>query len=261
MSDTETSAAGEMDPEREQGLALAEEVIKAYGGLELWNRLQAIRVRLAFGGFGFRAKLLKVPVRGEMLVERTGQRVTFQPYPGPDRRGVFEGSRVRIESLDGTVFCERSQPRLAFRDFRHLFWWDALDLLYFAGQAGWTYFCVPFVLKDPGYELREGDPFRDSDETWRRLHVKFPAGIHTHCREQVFYIDDRGLIRRHDYIAEPFGSLAKAAHYPSEYRDFGGMVVPTRRRVYPRRVDGRPRRHPILVWIDVEDVTLVGQTN
>jgi len=243
--------AGDGAPARNPGLTLAEQIVEAHGGAALWNRLQAIQVRLEFGGTAFRVKLLRVPIRGTMVVERAGQRVTFEPYPVPGQRGVFEGSEVRIESADGQVLSRRSQPRAAFRDFRHRLWWDSLDLVYFAGQAGWTYFSVPFVLTNPAYEL---------EEIWRRLKVRFPPDIHTHCRQQVFYADNRGLIRRHDYTAEPFGAWAKAAHYSTGHRDFDGLVAATCRRVHLRRADGLPRPHPTLVWINIEDVAIVARS-
>src|SRR5437588_862305 len=79
--------------------------------------------------------------------------------------------------------------------------------------AIWTYVSAPFVFLREGYELRQLDPWEEQGERWRRLAVRFPQGVQTHSREQVFYIDPRGLIRRHDYTAEPFGSWARAAHY------------------------------------------------
>ena len=30
----------------------------------------------------------------------------------------------------------------------------------------------------------------------------------------------------------------------ADYREFGRLVFPTRRRVHPRKADGQPRRHP-----------------
>ena len=249
--------ARERAPARNAGLPLAEQMIEAHGGAALWNRLQEVQVRAAFGGTGFRMKLLKVPIRTTITVRRAGQHVTLGPYPCTGRRGVFEGSEVRIESADGRVLSSRSQPRLAFRDFRHLFRWDALDLLYFAGYAMWTYLCVPFVLTDPAYELRPAGTWQEGGQTWRKLHVRFPSGIHTHSRDQVLYADERGRIVRHDYTAEPFGAGAKAAHYSTGHQDFDGLVVPARRRVHPRRADGSPRPHPTLVWINVEDVAVV----
>jgi len=236
---------------RHAGLTLAEQMIEAHGGGALWNRLQAVRVRAAFGGTGFQVKLLNVPVRATITVRHGGQHVTLEPYPSTGRRGVFEGSEVRIESADGRVLSRRSQPRRAFRDFRHLFRWDSLDLLYFAGYAMWTYLCVPFVLTDPAYELHPAGTWQEGGQTWRKLHVRFPSGIHTHSR------DERGRIVRHDYTAEPFGAWARAAHYSTGHQDFDGLVVPTRRRVHPRRADGSPRSHPTLVWINVKDVAVV----
>jgi len=249
--------AGDSAPGHNPGLTLAEQMIEAHGGAALWERLDAVRIRVAFGGTGFRVKLNKVPVRGTITVERAGQHVTLEPYPSAGQRGVFEGSEVRIESADGRVLSRRSQPRSAFRDFRHLLWWDSLDLLYFFGYAMWTYICVPFVLTDPAYELRQAGTWQEGGQTWRKLHVRFPPGIHTHCRDQVFYADERGRIRRHDYTAEPFGAWAKSANYSTGHQDFGGLVVPTRRRIHLRRADGLPRPHPTLVWINVEDVAIV----
>jgi hypothetical protein len=45
--------------------------------------------------------------------------------------------------------------------------------------------------------------------------------------------------------------------YCSDPVEFDGLVIPTRRRVYPRRSDGRPRSRPVLVWIDVKNVTTI----
>ncbi len=249
--------AGDSAPAHKAGLTLAGQMIEAHGGAALWNRLQAVQVRGAYGGTSFRAKLNKVPVRAMITVERAGQHATLEPYPSVGQRGVFEGAEVRIESADGRILSRRSEPRRVFRDVRHLFWWDALDLLYFFGYAMWTYLHVPFVLTDPAYELRPDGTWQEGGQTWRRLHVRFPSGIHTHSRDQVFYADERGRIQRHDYTAEPFGAWAKAAHYNTGHQDFSGLVVPTRQRVYPRRADGSPRPHPTYVWINIEDVAIV----
>jgi hypothetical protein len=120
----------------------------------------------------------------------------------------------------------------------------------------WTYVSTPFVFARQDYALRELEPWQEGGQSWRRLAVTFPDGVHTHSREQVFYIDADGLIRRHDYTAEPFGGWAKAVHYCLEHRTFDGLVVPTRRRVYPRRRDNRPRSGPLLVWVEAGDVSV-----
>ncbi len=59
---------------------------------------------------------------------------------------------------------------------------------------------------------------------------------------------------RHDYTAEEFGQWAKSAQYWFDHHNFGGLVLPRRRRVFVRRTDNGERRHPLLVWIDVRAV-------
>jgi hypothetical protein len=61
---------------------------------------------------------------------------------------------------------------------------------------------------------------------------------------------------RLDYTAEVFGGWAKAVHYCRDYRNYSGLLVPTRRQVLPRKSDGHPRNFPTLVWIEVEEVAL-----
>ena len=92
---------------------------------------------------------------------------------------------------------------------------------------------------------------------WRRLAVTFPAAIHTHSRHQAVYVGDDGLIQRHDYTAEEFGDWAASAHYWFDHHAFDGLIVPRKRRVFLRRSDGRSRSHPLLIWIDVNDVSRV----
>ena len=44
-------------------------------------------------------------------------------------------------------------------------------------------------------------------------------------------------------------------HYPSEYREFDGIKVPTRRRVYVRNPDGSPQRDSVSIAIGITNVT------
>jgi len=170
---------------------------------------------------------------------------------------VFEGGTVRIESETGEIVRHRDNPRPDFRNFRRRLWWDSLDRLYFAGTALWTYLNSPFLLAEPGLQVRELEPWEENGEEWRPLAVTFPDRFHTHSHEQVFYFDKRGLLRRHDYTAEVFGDWAKAANYCYEHRSFDGLVFPTRRLVYPRRGDNRPRSRPLLIWIELHDIKAV----
>lgn len=235
---------------------LLNKVLEAHGGLNRWHQVRALHARVSAGGFGFALKL-KATLRGQMEVSTSEPRTVFSPYPYPGQRGVFEARTVRIESsASGVTVARRDNPRQAFSDLRHKFWWDHLDLLYFAGYAGWNYLSTPFLFMNPGFEVQEIESWMEKGETWRRLQVRFPPELPTHSAEQVCYFDQEGLLRRLDYTAEVFGSWAKAAHYFWEHKAFSGLVVPTRRRVFLRKNNGQIRPHPVLVWIELEDVTL-----
>jgi hypothetical protein len=231
--------------------------VDAAGGQARWQRVTEIRARLRSGGFALAARgKPRAFRRYEATIATTAPRVVVAPYARPGARGVFEGDRVRIESGTGETLAARDNPRARLGHGRRHVWWDGLDALYFAGYALWNYFNAPFLLQRPGFETAELDPWKEGDEWWRRLRVRFPSVVPTHSPEQVFYFDIEGRLRRHDYTAEVFGRWARAAHYTDAHREFDGLVLPTRRRVYPRRRDGRRRPFPTLVWIDVDDVSL-----
>ena len=240
-------------------LELARRAIEAHGGLDLWRQASEIRIELSAGGLAFASKLQGSAVRAtEVRISTADQSVVFEDFPREGRRGVLEpDGSVRIETSAGEVLDRRADPRSRFSDMRHRLWWDRMDILYFGTCAIWTYLSAPFVFAREGYELTELDPWEEEGERWERLGVRFPSSVHTHSREQVFYIDAAGLIRRHDYTAEPIGAWAKAAHYCTGHETFDGLIVPTRRFVYPRRPDNRPRAHPRLVWIEVPTARVV----
>ena len=84
--------------------------------------------------------------------------------------------------------------------------------------------------------------------------MTFPAHIATHCAEQVFSFDADGLLRRHDYRPDVVG-WGPVAHYTSGHREFDGIMVPTRRRVYPVDPDGNVAEEPFVVTIDLDSIT------
>jgi hypothetical protein len=234
---------------------LLQRSIEAHGGLARYDSASEFTVRLRVTGWAFVLRFQRgafANITG--TVSTTQPRTVLSPYPGPGRRGILENSRVRIESESGETLAERSEPRKAIRSFRRNFWWDDLDLLYFGGYALWGYMAAPFVFVRPEYQVEEAEPWREDGEVWNAFRVRFPEGVPAHSREQTYYVDEQGLIRRNDYTAEAFGSWAKAAHYCWDHRDFSGLVVPTRRKAMPRRRNGKPARAVGLVSIAIDDV-------
>jgi hypothetical protein len=134
--------------------------------------------------------------------------------------------------------------------------WDAAHLGYFLGYACWNYFVTPFLFNYPRVAAREIEPWHEAGQTWRRLAVQFSPQVVTHNPDQVFYFDSDGLQRRMDYIVEINGSTL-VGHYTSRYKNFGGLAVATRRRVYRRNPDNTVNINLPSITLDIRDVELI----
>lgn len=223
-------------------------ILNAHGGLDYWRSLERIDIEFSAGGFLFRSKAIPPLRHARMSLRVQTPEVTFQDYPRPGMTGRFLlGDRVEILDAGGRTVQFRERPREAFRHWRRFFHWDALDFAYFAGYAMWNYLTMPYLLTRPGVALRSA-PWGEGGVMWQ---AEFPEALPTHCRRQFFYFTADGLLARHDYVAEVVGSWARAAHLSSEYRDFGGLRLPTRRRVHPLLGGDRPLPFPVLVAIDL----------
>ena len=97
-------------------------------------------------------------------------------------------------------------------------------------------------------------PWEENGEQWRPLKVIVPDSIASHSREQVVYFGPDGLLRRHDYTVEVMGG-APGSNYATAYRNVGGIVVPTKRRVYALDANKRKIPEPVLVAIDIRDIS------
>jgi hypothetical protein len=90
------------------------------------------------------------------------------------------------------------------------------------------------------------------------MEATFGPGIPSHSAVQRFHFDpETGLLRQHDYTAEVFGGWAKAANVVLAHGEWDGVPYPSRRWVTPRKPDGKPRRFPLLVGIEISDWRLV----
>ena len=96
---------------------------------------------------------------------------------------------------------------------------------------------------------RNWRPGAKSTETWRRLRAQFPAHLITLAPEQIFYFDENALQRRTDH--DLFGM--KVTHYSWAHDSFGGIVVPTLRRVQTLAPDGSVIAKPVLMDVEIFD--------
>ena len=238
--------------------AVLDQVLEAHGGAERWRAARAIRARVRSGGFLVRTRFPGNRLADyELTVEIGEPAATMDPFPRDGQRGVFERGRVRIETAAGDVLESRDDPRAAFSGLsglRRNLRWDALDSAYFVGYAMWNYLTTPLLLTRDGVTVRDGEPWREGAEEWRRLEVDLPDRLDTHSPHQTFYVDSAGLLRRHDYTAAVVGGWARAAHLLADHREVGGLTFPTRRWVRPRGPGNRVLPGPTLVWIEIVEL-------
>lgn len=235
---------------------LAQEIIAAHGGLDQWKRFTALSAHLVQGGVLW-------PLKGvggvlddtTVTIDLTRQHASHAPFGDAGRKSSFTAHRVELQAADGALLEALSDPRASFAGHGLDTPWTELQLAYFAGYAMWTYLTVPFVLAEPGFVTQALDPWEQDGETWRRLAVTFPESIATHSTQQTLYVDDKGLLRRHDYDVAIAGDTP-GAHLISDYVEVQGLKFPTRRRIFPRQPDGTAMAEPLVVSIDLDRIEL-----
>ena len=234
---------------------LLEIVLAAHGGLDRWNQLTTVSARLIQGGALWALKgqpgvLDDVVVTASLHQER----VSHRPFGAADRHSAFTPERVAVETDDGAMLEALDQPRASFAGHTPETPWSTLQLAYFVGTAMWTYLTQPFTFAMPGFRTIELGPWDEAGQRWRRPRVTWPSYLATHSTEQTLYVTTDGLLARHDYDVEISGGSA-AAHYLSDYVDVAGIRVPTRHRIFPRTPDGQSLVEPLIVSIDLSEIT------
>jgi hypothetical protein len=233
---------------------LLDHVVESYGGLARWRQYNTLSATQVTGGVLWPMKgVAGILDKVNIAIDLNKQWVYHAPFQNAAYYTSVEANRVAIETKGGVVE-ELFNPRLSFQGQTLESPYTGLQLAYVAGYSIWTYLTAPFSFTEPGFETLELEPWEENGELWRRLRVTYPEHIATHCREQVFYIDSNGLIRRHDYDVEVSGN-APCVHYVYEHREINGIIVGTERRVYVRQENNTPLLSgPLLVSIDLSEI-------
>ena len=235
---------------------LVDLAVQAHGGLERWAQYSRFRVSASITGAIWTMKAVAgllddVVLEGDIR----DQRVTITPFPKSGEYATWEPSRQSIETAEGIVLQERLNPAASFVGQVRQTPWDDLQAAYFASEANWNYFVAPFIFTRSDFITTEIAPWREDGQWWRRLLVTYPDSVVAHCRQQTYYFDDAGLLRRLDYSVDILGG-GPAVHYPSEYCEFDGVMVPTKRLVYVRNADGTPQLESVSIAIEFSQVDL-----
>lgn len=233
---------------------LLAQAIHAHGGMAQWQQLRHVTAHIGVGGAIWQLKgWPDVLADAHVAVDTRRVHAEYWPLMEPGQKALFEPARTAILTADGKVLDSRDAPREAFAGHKITTPWDAQNLIYFAGNAMWTYLNAPFVFTQPGFKTEEVAPWQEGSEVWRGLKVTFPPEVPSHSTEQTFYFDESGLLRRHDYSVDIMGGTS-SAHYATDHQRFGGIVFPTRRRVYSKAPDGKPILDRVAVAIDFKHI-------
>jgi hypothetical protein len=230
--------------------------VKAHGGLDRWNKVKAIKVAASITGGIWYVKSKGDFLKNVVLTAETRTERLTVDFPGQDKRSIFEPDRIVIETADGTLIEARDNPKKSFEGQHRETPWDDIHVAYFAGEALWTYLNTPFLYTHEGFATEEIASIQVERETWRRLKVTFPDNVKSHTREQISCFGPDGLLRRHDYTVDILGG-ATGLNYASDYRNVEGIIVPTKRRVYAYEGDYQLVKEPLLVAIDMGEITLI----
>jgi hypothetical protein len=230
--------------------------VKAHGGLERWNKIQAIKVAASITGAIWYVKGKSDALKNVVITAETKTERLTMDFPDQNKRSIFEPDRIVIERPDGTLIEVRDDPEKSFAGQERETPWDDIHVAYFGGEALWTYLNTPFIYTRKDFATEEISSIEVEGETWRRLKIIFPDSVKSHTREQISCFGPDGLLRRHDYTVDILGG-ATGLNYASEYRDVDGIIVPTKRRVYAYEGDYELVKEPLLVAIDMGEIALI----
>src|SRR5277367_5242922 len=242
-------------PNRSSMSELLNLAVDAHGGLDRWNKVKAIRVAASITGGIWYVKGKPDFLKNVVLTVETGKERLTVDFPGQDKRAIFEPSRIVIETANGKLIDDRDDPEKSFEGQQRETPWDDIDVAYFVGEALWTYLNTPFLYTQGGFATEEISSIHVEGETWRRLKVTFPDNVKSHTREQISCFGPDGLLRRHDYTVDILGG-ATGLNYASDYRNVDGIIFPTQRRVYAYEGDYQIVKEPLLVAIDIAEITV-----
>jgi hypothetical protein len=234
---------------------LLDVAVQAHGGIDRWRQIRSIRVAASITGAIWFVKGQGDALKDVVLTADTINERLSVEFPGQDKRAVFEPQRIVLQHMDGTLIAERDNPEQSFFGQQRETPWDDIHVIYFVGEALWTYLNVPFLYTQDGFVTEEIAPIEVNGEVWRRLQVTFPDHIKSHTRTQISCFGPDGLLRRHDYTVDILGG-ATGLNYASEYRDVSGIIIPTKRRIYAFESDYQPVWDPLLVRIDMGEIRL-----
>lgn len=166
----------------------------------------------------------------------------------------FEPGKVQLFDENGQLIESLENPRESFKGHMVETPWTRAQLIYFSSYATWNYATAPFNFLVPGVEINHLESWNENGEILDRLEVIYPDGFATHSKRQIFYFNEDGLLKRHDYWPEVLGG-SSATQIIEDYKEFEGIKTGTKRNIYVLNdEDNSYNKDFVLVSIDILDV-------
>jgi hypothetical protein len=231
----------------------AKKAIEASGGVALWQNSKYLEAEVSVKGLAFNLKRRPYFEHAKIVME-IGRPFSKLTPIGKNKNisGVLNGHNVWLEDENGKIISERKNARDFFPFGRRLFYWDDLDMAYFANYAFWNYFTFPNLLMNTNIIWKEKEE--------GVLEATFPSTIPTHSTTQEFHIDIlSGKLIQHNYTADIISKLAKAANVIIEHTEKNGLLYPSARLVTPRTGKGKALKGPVLIDIKIHKFRLTNE--
>ncbi|MCK6600545.1 MAG: hypothetical protein L6Q77_01855 [Bacteroidetes bacterium] len=230
----------------------AEKAVTAYGGADVWMKARKIEAVVSASGLAFFLKRRPPFKTASLMLEVNRPAVSLTPIGNQKHpvTGILNGQDVTLTDGQGRILDSRTNARSAFPFGRRLFFWDDLDMTYFACYAFWNYLTLPRLL------LRE-------DILWEEkapghLTAGFPDHLPTHSKKQEFRFDPvTGLLLQHTYTAEVISNLAAAANCVVSHSEEKGIRFPSRRIVSPMKPNREALGYPVLIDMTIRQFRLI----
>ncbi len=228
----------------------AKKALEYYGGMELWQSAKTIEAEVSTNGLAFTLKRRPIFNHAKIVMDICKPFVKFTPI-GKDKNsiGVLDGKNVWLEDEAGKIIAHREDARKYFPNGRRFFYWDDMDMTYFANYALWNYFTFPNLL------MNETIKWNEKEEGF--LKATFPDSIPTHSKFQEFKIDmSNGKLLQHNYTVDVFGNWANVANVVHEHKEENGIKFPSRRIVTPK-TKNIILKSPVMIDITVHKYNLL----
>ena len=235
-------------------MGLLEKALRASGGLDLWRQKRRFTLHTSITGSLCTARCSTAQLR-ELVVEGSThiQALEITGFARADLRALYRPDWVALEGHDARRLMERQGSPEALRSELQSTTWDELQLAHYCGYLIWNHITTPFILAATDFETKELRRNIARGERLRQLRVVFPARVATHAREQTFYFDREGLLRRLDYPAA-HEEHTQIAQMFSGHQRFSGILVPTLFRLLSIGAEGVPVAKPSLLDVEIFDV-------